>query len=119
MEPILKGIRHAQWRWDYVAATHGGSFHSPVEANRVVATGINLAQEARLKLSRLLADLGWNKPVPYPDINTKEKAQAFVGLDMAKLEKEKEEFKKNIIPQWLEEAKNREASQPIEEVSLN
>jgi len=24
MEDILQGIRHAQWRWDYVAATHGG-----------------------------------------------------------------------------------------------
>ena len=119
MEPVLQGIRHAQWRWDYVAASHGSSFHSPVESNRVVATGINTAQEARLTLARLLAELGWNRPVPYPDINTKEKAQAFVGLDMAKLEKEKEEFKKNIIPGWLEEAKKREASWPVEEVSLN
>ena len=31
MKDILQDIRHAQWRWDYGAASHGGSFHSPVE----------------------------------------------------------------------------------------
>ena len=29
MKDILTGIRHAQWRWDYAAASHGGSFHAP------------------------------------------------------------------------------------------
>ena len=119
MDAILTDIRHAQWRWDYTAASHGGSFHSPVESGRVVGTGINIAQEARIKLTRLLAELGWGQPVPYPDISTKEKAQAFVGLDIAKLEAEKEEFKKNIVPQWLEEARKREASQTVKKVSLN
>jgi len=119
MKPVLTDIRHAQWRWDYVAASHGGSFHSPVESARVVATGISVAQEARIKLARILADLGWNQPVPFPDIDTKEKAQAFIGLDIPQLEKEKDEFKKNIIPIWLEEAKQREASTPVETVSLN
>jgi len=31
MQEILQDIRHAQWRWDYAAAAHGASFHSPVE----------------------------------------------------------------------------------------
>ena len=34
MKDILQDIRHSQWRWDYAAASHGGSFHSrlkPVE----------------------------------------------------------------------------------------
>lgn len=109
MAPILQDIRHAQWRWDYAAASHGASFHSPVETARVIGGGLNIAQEARVKLARLLADLGFNKEVQMPDISTKEKAQIFIGLDIEKLTKEKEEFKKNLLPKWLQEAKEREA----------
>lgn len=109
MQDILMDIRHAQWRWDYAAASHGGSFHSPVETARVISSGIARGQEARLKLSRLLAQLGYNQEVPLPDIDTKAKAQAYIGLDMVKLVAEKERFKKDIIPQWLEEAKERES----------
>ncbi len=109
MSDILQDIRHAQWRWDYGAASHGGSFHSPIEIARVYATGMVKAQDARLKLARLLAELGYNQPLEMPDIATKEKAQEYIGLDMEKLEAEKEEFKKNVIPVWLEEAKKRES----------
>lgn len=119
MQEILQDIRHAQWRWDYCAASHGGSFHSPVESARVLATGIDITQEARIKLARLLAELGWNKPVPFPDIDSKAKAQAFVGLDTQTMQSEKDAFKENILPQWLEEAKKREEAMPIETVSLN
>ncbi len=110
MENILKGIRHAQWRWDYAAATHGGSFHSPVETGRTIASGITIVQEARIKLARLLADLGHNQEIVYPDISTKEKAQEFIGLDMEQLNAEKEEFLKNIVPEWDKEAEARETS---------
>ena len=109
MKDILQDIRHAQWRWDYGAASHGGSFHSPVEIARVYATGLVKAQDSRIKLARLLADLGYNQPIEMPDISTKEKAQNFIGLDMNKLITEKEAFKKDVIPVWLEEAKVREA----------
>lgn len=110
MKQILMDIRHAQWRWDYAAASHGGSFHSPVETLRVISTGINIAQEGRLKLARLLAQLGHNKEIPYPDINTKEKAQQYIGLDINKLKKEKQQFVEDVLPKWLEEAKKRESS---------
>ncbi|SHJ39862.1 nitrite reductase (cytochrome c-552) [Tangfeifania diversioriginum] len=110
MEDILQGIRHAQWRWDYVAATHGGSFHSPVEIGRTVANGITIAQETRIDLARLLAELGHNEVVPYPDISTKAKAQEFIGLDMDKLNAEKEEFLETLVPKWDEQAAEREAS---------
>ena len=105
-------IRHAQWRWDYSVASHGGSFHAPVEVSRIVSGATEIAQEARLKLARLLADLGYNQEVPYPPIATKEAAQEFIGLNMAKLEAEKEKFKEDIIPQWLEEARKREEKMP-------
>jgi len=110
MKEILVDIRHSQWRWDYAAASHGGSFHSPVETGRVISTGITIAQEGRLKLARLFADLGFNKELPYPDISTKEKAQAFIGLDMDKLESEKKEFKDNMLKDWMAAAEAREAT---------
>jgi nitrite reductase (cytochrome c-552) len=113
MQEILMGIRHAQWRWDYAAAAHGGSFHAPLETSRIISTGITIAQETRIKLSRLLASKGFNEELPYPDISTKAKAQEFIGLDMAKLNKEKEEFLETVVPQWLEQAKEREASWDI------
>ncbi|MDW3196793.1 MAG: ammonia-forming cytochrome c nitrite reductase [Cytophagales bacterium] len=119
MAAILTDIRHAQWRWDYSVASHGGSFHAPVEVSRIVSSATATAQEARVKLARLLADLGFTDEVPYPDITTKAKAQAFAGLDMEKLEKEKAVFKENIIPKWLEEAKEREDKMEVKTVSQN
>lgn len=120
MVEILQDIRHAQWRWDYSVASHGASFHSPVEVARVVTSALEVAEEGRLKLARLLSTLGYNEELPYPDISTKAKAQALVGLDMEKLEKEKEIFKENIIPQWLEEAKKREEKLDVKKVvSMN
>ena len=108
MKDILMDIRHAQWRWDYAAASHGGSFHSPVEISRVIGTGINIAQEGRIKLARLFAELGFNEEVPYPDIETKAKAQEFIGMPAEKLKQQKEDFLKNLAPKWKEEAKKRE-----------
>ncbi len=108
MKEFLWHIRHAQWRWDYAAAGHGNSFHSPVETGRVISTGIVRAQEARIRLARVLAKLGFHEEVPYPDIATKAKAQEFIGLPMDKLKEEKETFKQNLLPKWKEEAKKRE-----------
>lgn len=119
MKPILQDIRHAQWRWDYSVASHGGSFHAPVEVSRIVSSATEIAQEARVKLARLLADLGFTEEVAYPDISTKAKAQQFVGLDMKKLEEEKAVFKENIIPKWLEEAKKRESGMEVRPASFN
>ena len=110
MALILTDIRHAQWRWDYVAASHGGSFHSPLESARVVGTGIQIASEARIKLARLLIGLGYEGEVPYPNIATKAEAQAFIGLPMEKLNAEKKEFKEKTLPIWVEKAAKREAT---------
>jgi len=110
MADILTAIRHAQWRWDYAAASHGASFHSPVEISRTIATAIDIIQEGRIKLARLLLVKGFDGEVPYPDISTKAKAQAFIGLDMDALNAEKELFLKNIVPQWDKAAEARHAS---------
>jgi nitrite reductase (cytochrome c-552) len=108
MKPILTAIRHAQWRWDYSAAGHGNSFHSPVEVSRIIASGIAQAQDARIKLARVLALHGQTTDVPYPDISTKAKAQAYIGLDIKKLNLEKQQFIKAELPEWDAKATERQ-----------
>ena len=51
-----------QWRWNFVAASHGASFHASLECMRILADGINYASQARFEIARILADLGYNKP---------------------------------------------------------
>ncbi len=109
MEDILMDIRHAQWRWDYAVAAHGASFHSPLEVGRMIGVGLSMAQDARVKLARLLATLGFNEEVPYPPIETKAQAQQFVGLPMEELRQDKEKFMTKIVPQWELKAAEREA----------
>ncbi|MGK7393531.1 MAG: ammonia-forming cytochrome c nitrite reductase [Candidatus Cyclobacteriaceae bacterium M3_2C_046] len=109
MEDILMDIRHAQWRWDFSVASHGAAAHAPTECLQLLSTSINLAQEARLKLSRLLATMGYTEPVPMPDISTKEKAQAFIGLPMDEMIDEKLQFLHEVVPEWIETAQQRES----------
>ncbi|MGA9579257.1 MAG: ammonia-forming cytochrome c nitrite reductase subunit c552, partial [Terrimicrobiaceae bacterium] len=110
MKPALQLIRQAQWRWDWVAAHNGMGFHSPQECARVLGTSIDKAGLARLQINRILMAHGVMDPVPIPDLSTKEKAQAYIGLDMAKLTQEKEEFLRTVIPQWDKEAAERQAA---------
>ncbi|MEA5128051.1 MAG: ammonia-forming cytochrome c nitrite reductase [Proteiniphilum sp.] len=105
MQNALQLIRQAQWRWDYAVASHGGSFHSPVEFQRILSMGLDRAHKARFEISKILADLGFTGNVPLPDISTKEKAQAYIGLDMNKERANKQKFQETIIPQWLETAR--------------
>lgn len=107
MEEALHLIRHAQWRWDYAAATHGGSFHAPLELTRTIGAGIDLAHRARHKINGVLTELGHTGPVPLPDVSTKEKAQTYLGIDLAKLEAEKQVFLETVVPKWLAEAEAR------------
>ncbi|GGE87833.1 ammonia-forming nitrite reductase cytochrome c552 subunit [Shewanella carassii] len=110
MKPILTDIRHAQWRWDYAIASHGVAAHAPDEALRVLGTAVDKAANARVKLAQLLAKKGIVEPVALPDISTKAKAQAALGMDMKKMVSDKEDFKKNVLPKWDAEAKKREAT---------
>jgi nitrite reductase (cytochrome c-552) len=108
MAPVLKLIRQAQWRWDWVAAANGLGFHSPVEAGRTLGASIDKAQQARTLIVRVLAKQGYTDPIPLPDISTKSKAQAYIGLDMEEIRKDKKEFLSTVVPQWDEDAAARE-----------
>ena len=106
--PALKLIRHAQWRWDWVSAANAVGFHSPLEAARVLGTSIQKAEEARRFITMVLIKHKASPVVPFPDLSTKAKAQAYIGLDMKKLEAEKAEWRKNVLPMWDAKAKERQ-----------
>ncbi len=107
MKPILNFIRQAQWRWDFVAASHGGSFHAPLESARILSNGLVKVQNARVQMATLLSQLGYTAAVNYPDISSKAKAQKYIGLDMDKERAAKAEFQRTVIPRWLDEAKQK------------
>ncbi len=104
MADVLKYIRQAQWRWDYAVASHGGSFHAPVETQRILAHSLDRSLQAQLELQKVLFALGIND-LSTPDISTKAKAQEFIGLDMKTLRADKDAWMQTTPPAWLEEAK--------------
>lgn len=78
LKPARSLVRRAQMRWDFVAANNGMGFHSPQECLRVLNAAVDLAGQARLESARVLARHGVTEPVKYPDLSTKEKAQALL-----------------------------------------
>ncbi|MFA6571555.1 MAG: ammonia-forming cytochrome c nitrite reductase [Bacteroidota bacterium] len=110
MKPVLKLIRNAQWRWDWVAAANSVGFHSPVEALRVLATSIEKTEKARGLLSLILTKYNQPQPIKYPDISSKALAQQYIGLDMKALIKDKEEFLKTMVQEWDRKAKARQGT---------
>ncbi|MEA5043921.1 MAG: ammonia-forming cytochrome c nitrite reductase subunit c552, partial [Petrimonas sp.] len=105
MKEVLQLLRQSQWRWDYAVASHGGSFHSPIEFQRILSLSLDRAHKARFAISKVLAQLGHIGDVPMPDISTKEKAQAYIGLDIPKEREAKKQFMETVVPKWLETAK--------------
>ncbi len=104
MNKALQLIRQAQWRWDYAVASHGGSFHAPVETQRILAHSLDRSMQAQLELQKTLFSLGISE-VTMPDVSTKAKAQKYINLDMQKLHNEKENWLKTTLPTWIEKAK--------------
>ncbi len=103
MEPILQMIRSAQWRWDWIAASHGAGAHAPAESVRLLSVASQMAAEARLELSRVLGRLGVPQPVPMPEWE-KSSLQAFIGLDMEAERAQKRAFLQDTLPIWYESA---------------
>ena len=103
MKAALQDIRHGQWRWDYAVAGHGAFFHAPEEILRTLAGAINKGQDARLKLRIVLAKRNAADFVS-ADFSTKEKAQALVGMDYAKLVEEKKTFLNGLKQEWFKKA---------------
>ncbi len=105
MKTILQLLRQAQWRWDFAVASHGASFHAPVETQRILAHSLDRSLMAQLELQKVLFKLGVND-IAMPDISTKAKAQQYIGLDMQKLRADKDKWIEKTIPAWLQKAKD-------------
>ncbi|WP_320034966.1 ammonia-forming cytochrome c nitrite reductase [Halarcobacter sp.] len=106
MAPVLKDIRHAQWRWDYAVASHPAFFHAPEETLRVLATAIEKAGNARIKLAKILAKHG-AADYKAPEATSKEKAQEIIGLPFEKLVDDKKKFKSGLLIEWKKEAEKK------------
>lgn len=105
MQKALADIRKSQWRWDYAVASHGAAFHAPQEVTRLLGDALGYAQDARVEIAKVLARHGFTGDVPMPDISTKEKAQAYIGLNMKNLREKKQQFLDTIVPKWIETAR--------------
>ena len=105
MKPVLDLLRKSQWRWDFAVASHGAAFHAPQEIMRILSHSLDFANQARLKVAKVFARHGYTADVPMPDISTKAKAQAYIGLDMKQKEADKEKFLNTVVPQWIKKAK--------------
>lgn len=106
MKPILRDIRHAQWRWDYAVASHPAFFHAPEETLRVLGTALEKAGNARIKLAKVLAKHG---AVDYkaPVVTDKKQAQELIGLPFEKLVDEKKKFQNGLMQEWKKEAEEK------------
>lgn len=78
--PIRRFLRHAQFRWDFVAANNGMGFHSPQECMRILGNARAEAQQCRVTLARLMAEKGIMTEPAYPDISTREKAAKVAAM---------------------------------------
>ncbi|MDL2208327.1 ammonia-forming cytochrome c nitrite reductase [Parabacteroides sp. OttesenSCG-928-O15] len=105
MKASLQLLRQAQWRWDFAVASHGGSFHAPVETQRILAHSLDKTLQAQLELQKVLFSKGVTD-VTFPDISTKAKAQEYIGLDMNQLRDKKDTWNETVVPKWIEKAKN-------------
>ena len=103
LKEVRKLIRHAQFTADYAIAGHGNFFHAPEEVLRLLGSGNEKAQQARLKLVSILAKRGV-MDFAAPDFDTKAKAQKLAGLNMEALIAEKLKFKETLAQEWKKEA---------------
>ncbi|MDR0563327.1 MAG: ammonia-forming cytochrome c nitrite reductase subunit c552 [Azoarcus sp.] len=112
LKNIRQLIREAGWRWDYGVASHGASFHAPVETARILARALDKSLLAQLELQKLCDAKGVK--VAFPPLTKKGEnpnwnkatAQAYIGLKMDVLRADKEKFIAEILPAWLKKAQD-------------
>ncbi|VFS45141.1 Cytochrome c-552 precursor [Budvicia aquatica] len=76
--------------------------HAPEVALKTLGTALDKAADARTKLARLLATKGITHEIALPDLSTKANAQKALGMDMQKLESDKQEFLKTRPVEWVQ-----------------
>ena len=111
LKEIRTLIRHSQWKADMAFSGHGAFFHAPEELLRLLGVSNDQAQQARIKLVKVLAKYG---AIDYaaPDFSDKAKAQKLAGLNMEALIAEKLKFKATLEQEWKKEAKAKGRANP-------
>ncbi|MCL1141295.1 ammonia-forming cytochrome c nitrite reductase subunit c552 [Shewanella gaetbuli] len=99
MNDAIMGIRHSQWRWDFAMSSHGLYAHNPQEGHELLDRAIKQVTMARQLLAMVLKQLDVEK-VDYPDVSTKQKAQAAIGFDEAAAKKDKQAFIKQQVDKY-------------------
>ena len=110
MKQALQLIRHGQWRWDYATAAHGAYFHAPEETMRTLGSAIKATGDARRELQKILFSLNFKHEVTWPDIDSKVKAQAFIGIDMRSLNDDKKSFLNGLAKDWWNQSSHMDAA---------
>ena len=103
LKAIRQDIRTGQWRWDYAVASHPAFFHAPEETLRVLATALDKAGSARIKLAKVLAKHGASDYVA-PALTSKKVAQEITGLPFKKLVDDKKKFQNGLLIKWKKDA---------------
>ena len=78
-------------------------------AQQTLAQAMEIAQEARVEITRIRARHGKTDTVAIPDLSTKSKAQAVIGLNMDSLQLVKVK-QGTMFKQWDSAARLREAA---------
>ncbi|MCL2790885.1 MAG: ammonia-forming cytochrome c nitrite reductase subunit c552 [Desulfobulbus sp.] len=105
IKPVQDLLRQAGWRWDFGVASHGASFHAPVETARILSHALDKSLLAQIEAQKLLTKYNATVALPNLDHWTKAEAQKYIGLNMEKLNADKAEFLKTVVPGWIEKAK--------------
>jgi nitrite reductase (cytochrome c-552) len=105
IKPVHALLRAAGWRWDYGVASHGASFHAPVETARILSAALDKSLLAQIEVQKILTEKGITFTMP--DVSNKDKAQAYIGLDMDKLRADNKVFMETIVPKWIEAARQK------------
>jgi len=78
LEKVRGMVSNAQMYWDYVAANNGVGFHAPQEAARILNKALKISSEGRMEVQMMRAQRGATSLVTFPDVSTKELAQAYI-----------------------------------------
>ena len=93
-----------EWGWGCGGGSEGGWLHAPQEITGMLSDSLERALQARVLIAQIVAQHGHTGPIPLPDVSTKGKAQAYIGLGMKTLRQQKARFNEQILPQWIKTA---------------
>ncbi|MBW3138381.1 ammonia-forming cytochrome c nitrite reductase subunit c552 [Ferrimonas balearica] len=101
MNSLLTKIRNAQWFWDSATASHGIHAHNKAEAVRLLTKANVIIDAALVEAATLVAKYAPDYVFDITTVDTKAKAQPLAGLDLEKMEADKDKFiSERVEKEW-------------------